>query len=74
MKYLKGKKEYFKGINKIPFEGKKSKNPLAFKWYEPDRKVGKKTMAEHLRFAACYLLLSLFLKWGCLTIASMILT
>ncbi len=54
MKILKGKKEYFKGIGKIQFEGKESKNPLAFKWYEPNRKVGKKTMAEHLRFAACY--------------------
>ena len=54
MKYLKGKKEYFKGIGKIPFEGRSSKNPLAFKWYEPQRKVGRKTMAEHLRFAVCY--------------------
>jgi len=54
MEYLTGKNEYFKGIGKIPFEGKASKNPLAFKWYEPNRKVGRKTMAEHLRFSACY--------------------
>ncbi len=54
MEYLKGKKEYFKGIGKIPFEGRDSKNPLAFKWYDPERKVGRKTMAEHFRFAVCY--------------------
>lgn len=49
-----GEKEYFKGIGKIQFEGKKSKNPLAFRWYDENRKVGKKTMKEHLRFAVCY--------------------
>lgn len=54
MDYLKGNKEYFKGIGKIPFEGKGSKNPLAFKWYEADRKVGTKTMSQHLRFATAY--------------------
>ena len=54
MNYLKGKKEYFKGIGEIPFEGKDSKNPLAFKWYDPNRMVGRKTMAEQLRFAVAY--------------------
>ena len=28
-----GSTEYFKGIGKIAFEGPKSDNPLAFKWY-----------------------------------------
>ena len=28
-------KEYFPQIGKIPFEGKQSKNPLAFHYYEP---------------------------------------
>ena len=54
MEVVIGNKEYFKGIKKIQFEGKESKNPLAFKWYDADRKVGRKTMKEHLRFAGAY--------------------
>ena len=38
----------------IPFEGPKSKNPLAFKHYNPKEKVEGKTMAEHLRFSVVY--------------------
>lgn len=38
----------------IPFEGKESRNPLAFKYYDKHRKVGGKTMAEHLRFSVAY--------------------
>ncbi|SFR34180.1 D-xylose isomerase [Robiginitalea myxolifaciens] len=49
-----GAQEYFKGIGKIPFEGKDSDNPLAFKYYDPSQKVGGKTMEEHFRFAICY--------------------
>lgn len=49
-----GDKEYFKGIPAIPFEGKDSKDPLAFKYYNPRQKVGRKTMREHLRFAIAY--------------------
>lgn len=46
---------YFPGVEKrIPFEGKSSKNPLAFKYYNKDQRVGAKTMAEHLRFAVAY--------------------
>ena len=52
--YFIGHKEYFPGIGKIPYEGSKSDNPLAFKYYNPDRKVGGKTMREHLRFAVAY--------------------
>lgn len=46
--------QYFKEIPTVKFEGKSSKNPLAFKWYNPKQKVGKKTMEEHLRFAVAY--------------------
>ena len=49
-----GKREYFKGIPQIKYEGKKSKNPFAFKWYDADKVVGKKTMQEHFRFAIAY--------------------
>lgn len=48
------KSEYFKNIPKIPFEGRESDNPLAFKFYDAKRKVGKKTMQDHLRFAVAY--------------------
>ena len=32
-----GNKEFFKGINEIKYEGHDSKNPLAFKYYNPDQ-------------------------------------
>ena len=51
---LIGKREYFPGIGRIAFEGRDSDNPLAFKHYDAGKKVGDKTMAEHLRFAVCY--------------------
>jgi xylose isomerase len=49
-----GAKEYFPGIGRIPFEGRDSDNPLAFKVYDANKKIGGKTMAEHLKFAVCY--------------------
>ncbi len=54
MQYFVGDQEYFKGIGKIPFEGKGSRNPLAYKFYDAKRLVGGKTMEEHLRFAVAY--------------------
>ena len=36
---------------KILFEGADSKNPYSFRYYDKDRVIGGKTMAEHLRFA-----------------------
>ncbi len=47
-------KEYFPEVKSIPFEGPDSRNPLAFKHYNPGEKILGKTMAEHLRFAVCY--------------------
>jgi len=52
--YFTGKKEYFPKIKKIKFEGPKSDNPLAFKYYDPEKKIGKKKMKDHLRFAVAY--------------------
>ena len=49
-----GEKEYFKGIGQIPYEGKASDNPLAFKFYNPDQLVAGKTMREHFKFAMAY--------------------
>jgi xylose isomerase len=49
-----GNKEYYKGIGKINYEGTKSDNPLAFKYYNPDQVVAGKTMREHFKFAIAY--------------------
>lgn len=38
----------------IPYAGPDSDDPLAFRWYDADRVVAGRTMAEHLRFAVCY--------------------
>ena len=47
-------KEYYKGISKIKFEGPESDNPLAFKYYDPEKVVAGKTMKEHFKFAIAY--------------------
>lgn len=46
--------EFFPEVKKIEFEGKGSKNPLAFTYYNAEQKVGDKTMEDHLRFAVAY--------------------
>jgi xylose isomerase len=46
--------DYFKGIERIHYEGPDSNNPLAFRFYDKDRKVFGKRMEEHLRPAVCY--------------------
>jgi xylose isomerase len=46
--------KFFPISDPIPFKGKDSKDPLAFKWYDPDAKVLGKRMEDHLRFAVCY--------------------
>ena len=46
--------KFFSIDQPIAYEGPSSKNPLAFKWYDPDKIVLGKTMADHLRFAVCY--------------------
>src|SRR6476659_5718121 len=44
----------FPDVPKIPYEGPDSKNPLAYRHYNPDELVEGKPMREHLRFAVCY--------------------
>ena len=44
----------FPTIECIPYEGPKSKNPLAFKHYNAGEIVDGKTMREHLRFSVVY--------------------
>jgi xylose isomerase len=45
---------YFEKVQKIAYEGPESKNPLAFKYYNPEEVVMGKTMKEQLRFAMSY--------------------
>jgi len=47
-------KEYFPGIGKIQFEGKESKNPLAYHYYEPERVVAGKPMKDWFKFAMAW--------------------
>src|SRR5262249_15210592 len=46
--------EFFPGIAKIQYGGPRSRNPLEFKHYNPDERVGGKTMKDHLRFSVVY--------------------
>ena len=45
---------YFNGVDKIQYEGAGSKNPFAFKYYNPEEKVNGKSMEEILRFGVAY--------------------
>jgi len=44
---------YF-NVGKIKYEGPKSKNPLAFKYYNPNELVLGKPMKDHLKFAMSF--------------------
>lgn len=46
--------EYFSDVKKIVYEGRESDNPLSFKFYDKNKMVAGKSMAEHLRFAVAY--------------------
>jgi xylose isomerase len=45
---------FFGSQQPIRYEGPESKNPLAFRWYDPDRLVMGKRMEDHLRFSVAY--------------------
>jgi xylose isomerase len=47
-------KEFFPGISKIQYEGPDSRNPLAFKHYNPAELIDGKSMKDHLRFSVTY--------------------
>ncbi len=46
--------EFFSDVPEIKFEGPDSKNPLAFKHYNPDEVIEGQTMKELFRFSICY--------------------
>jgi xylose isomerase len=54
MNIIKGGKEFFPGIGEIKFEGQKSDNPMAFKWYDENKIVAGKKLKDHLKFAVAY--------------------
>ena len=47
-------KEYFPTIGKIKFEGKDSKNPLAYRYYDAEKVILGKPMKEWLKFAMAW--------------------
>lgn len=54
MSVITGKKQFFKNIPEIKYEGPKSDNPFAFRWYDENKKVAGKTMKEFFKFACAY--------------------
>jgi len=46
--------DFFKNVEKIRYEGSRSKNPLSFKFYNPDELVMGKKMKEHLKFSVAF--------------------
>ena len=53
MSYFKGEKEFFPGIGQIQFEGRESKNPLAFHYYDADKVVMGKTLNASAQQLLC---------------------
>lgn len=47
-------KEIFASIPQIKYESAQSKNPLAFRYYNPEEVINGKTMREQMKFAASY--------------------
>ena len=45
---------YFPNVPRIEYEGPQSRNPLAFRWYNPEEKIEGKSMRDHLRFSVVY--------------------
>lgn len=44
----------FPDIARIPYEGPKSDNPLAYQWYNENEIIEGKSMKDHLRFSVVY--------------------
>ena len=46
--------EYFPTVDPIEYEGPDAENELAFRYYDPDRRVGGERMEDHLRFSVAF--------------------
>ncbi len=51
---MKSRREYFPSISRIAYEGPRSQNALAFKYYDPAEVIDGRTMKDHLRFSIAY--------------------
>ncbi|MEM6458799.1 MAG: xylose isomerase [Planctomycetota bacterium] len=49
-----GPTEYFPTVGEISFGGPASRDPLAFRWYDPERTVMGKPMRDLFKFAVAY--------------------
>ncbi len=47
-------KAHFPKIERIRYEGPTGKNPLSFKYYDPNEIIDGRTLKEHLRFSIAY--------------------
>ena len=47
-------KEFFPGVGKIQFEGKESRNPMAFRYYDAEKVVLGKKMKDWFKFAMAW--------------------
>jgi xylose isomerase len=45
---------HFPQVDRVAYAGPDSADPLSYRWYDPDRVVLGRTMAQHLRIAVCY--------------------
>ncbi len=48
------KNEYFPNLGKINFEGKASTNPLAFRYYDPEKEILGKKMKDWFKFSMAW--------------------
>ncbi len=47
--------DFFAGVpGRVPYLGPESDEPIGYRWYDAERVVAGRTMADHLRFAVCY--------------------
>jgi xylose isomerase len=51
---LIGDREYFPSVERIPFEGPESDNPLAFRFYDEGKLVAGTPLRDHMRFSVAY--------------------
>ncbi len=51
---METRKEFFPGIGKINFEGKESRNPLAFRYYDAEKVVYGRKMKDWFKFSMAY--------------------
>ncbi len=46
--------QFFEQTRPVRYAGAKAGDELAFRWYDPNRRVLGKRMEDHMRFAVCY--------------------